>query len=544
MAAVKRSVISAPKFTDQLKVRTSTRRPLFLAAALLAASLPASLDAQVLAIGPEDIRIEAHDNGGYDLYVRKKPGMDSILLTESTKDPAMKADNFAYRSAEFNEINGREKRMLNGKALPPKSKLYSLISSTPIKDDGLGSAFRILIPPVLVYGYPWSRSGAVAVGKGTFINIRAFAKPYADYAGAFMDNPYQIAISTKPAPPPPPPPAPPPAEPGPVFVSPPQEQPSKEAPPPLPADDRTSSKIGEAIDSEPGKSLDLVVCLDTTQSMEPYIEDIKKNLGPIIRSRVAGFKSFRVGLVLYKDYWPDDYITRKYPFTADIAAFERNLRGISVMGGKDIPEAEVEALYAAATEFDWSADRRLIILVTDAPPHPDPKGKLLFADFAREAAALGIQSDAITEPKTVPPPKPPRGEFENEVKRLLALGAGAVRPRLLAVAEPETKEEASAASSLLDEALLAPLSAEPSLELLRPARSLVGAGGDASALAAALAEGATHALVSRTQVSGAFSETVSRLLEAATGKELARDVVWRAMSGADEAEFVNGERIK
>ena len=69
-------------------------------------------------------------------------------------------------------------------------------------DAAFGMAFRILVPPVLLYGYPWSRSGSVAVGQGTYLNIRSFEKRYADYSGAFRDNPYSIAISAKPIPPP------------------------------------------------------------------------------------------------------------------------------------------------------------------------------------------------------------------------------------------------------------------------------------------------------------------------------------------------------
>jgi len=220
------------------------------------------------------------------------------------------------------------------------------------------------------------------------------------------------------------------------------EEPQKEAPPP-PADDRTSAKIGAAIEAKPGQTLDLVVCLDTTESMVPYIDDIKKNLGPIIRERVAGFKSFRVGLVLYKDYWPDDYITRKYPFTSDIAAFERSLKSISVFGGRDIPEAEIEALYAAATEFDWLADRRQIIVVTDAAPHPDPHGKILFDDVARESGSRRIDMDSIIEPKLFPPPNPGHPDFEKEAKRLTAMGAGGARLRLLAQVDGASAEDRS-----------------------------------------------------------------------------------------------------
>lgn len=523
------------------------RRPFILAAALLCAGLPDILGAQGLAIGPLDVRIEARDDGGYNLYVREKPEIASVLLTESTKDPAMKADNFAYRATEYNEVNGNEKRMLNGRALPSAGKLYSLISSTPLPDAAFGRAFRILIPPVLAYGYSWSRSGAVAVGKGTFINIRSFAKPYADYAGAFQDNPYQIEVSTKPLPPLA-------TEAKPVSATP---EPQQSAPPP-PADDRTSAKIVAAIQADPGMSLDLVVCLDTTASMVPYIDDIKKNLGPMIRSRVAGFKSCRIGLMLYKDYWPDEYITRKYPFTSDVDAFERNLKSISVYGGGDIPEAVYEALLAAATEFEWQADRRQIILVGDAPPHPEPRGKIGFADVAREARSRRIELDAIVEPTSVPPPDPGHTEFENEARRIALLAASGVSVRLLALADGPFSQNAAAEARLINERLIGALPPDPRISSLG-ARTLAAdsAGSDADALKTAAESGASYLILARTLASGAgdggdsaaMAETVSRLIEAATGKELERDVVWRALSLSSsalrtETEFVNGIRVK
>ncbi len=530
--------------------RRGGRQGCLLALALLAAAAPQApcaprdLAVQGLGLEPGDLRIEARDDGGYDLFVRRKGGIASVLLTESTKDPAMKADNFAYRSPEFNEVNGREKRMLNGKALPPSSRLYSLISSTALPDPVLDSAFHILIPRVLVYGYTWSRSGTVAVGKGTFINIRAFAKPFADYAGAFADNPYEISLMARPQPPRfpvPPPPGPEPQPPEPPAPA--REEPQKEAPPP-PADDRTSAKIGAAIEAKPGQTLDLVVCLDTTESMVPYIDDIKKNLGPIIRERVAGFKSFRVGLVLYKDYWPDDYITRKYPFTADVAAFERSLRSITVFGGKDIPEAEIEALYAAATEFDWAADRRQVIVVTDAAPHPDPHGKILFEDVAREAGTRHIDMDSIIEPKLFPPPNPGHPDFENEAKRLSSLGSGGARPRILILGEGAAARD----RGLLASELLAPLSASIGLAVIESEGAPLAAGGvpssDAAALGLATSSGATQLLILKTTATGGLSETVSRLLDPASGKELARDVIWRSASEGQETAFVNGLRVK
>jgi hypothetical protein len=379
---------------------------LFICALASTARL-AALDLSVL---PDDVRIAARSDGGYDLFVRAKPDIACVLLTETTKDPAMKADNFAYRATEFNSVNGNEKRLLNGKLLASAKGLFSLISSSPVSDPVWGKAFRILIPPVLVYGYAWSRSGSVAVGKGTFVNIRSFQKPYADYRGAFADNPYEITVAAIPrieAPPPPVPaaaivekPTPPPSgyDPATVASFDAVAEASKGKAAYVPKDGSTSEEIGHLIDLAQGDSLDLVICLDTTASMDPYMKDVKAKLAELVRQKTARFKSFRVGLMLFKDYWPDEYITKKIPFMTDFSRFDAYLKSITAYGGMDIPEAVHEALYAAATEFDWKADKRLVILVGDAPPHPIPRGKITFMDVVRAAALYNIEMDVVIEP--------------------------------------------------------------------------------------------------------------------------------------------------
>ena len=280
--------------------------------------------------------------------------------------------------------------------------------------------------------------------------------------------------------------------------------------------------------------MDLVLCLDTTASMEPYFDDIRKNLGDLLRQRVAEFSRFRIGVVLYKDYWPDEYITRNYPYTSDISAVERIVKSATVYGGGDIPEAEVEALFAAATEFEWSADKRQVIVLTDAPPHPDPRGKILFDDVVREAEAKGIALDVVTEPMTMPsPPDPDHQPYENESKRLASLSAGGTTIRIAAFADGPAPNEP------LDANLIAAFSAASRIWL-----GDVSSPNIAAARQKAAALGATHLIIVRTRSAGAFSETVSRLLDAGSGIELAHDVVWRARSAAGEAVFVNGVRVK
>ena len=74
--------------------------------------------------------IQDPKGAGYHFYIRKKPDIASILMTETTKDPQNRLDNFAYRDFQYNSINGDEKRILNGKELDTRGKrLYSLIDS-------------------------------------------------------------------------------------------------------------------------------------------------------------------------------------------------------------------------------------------------------------------------------------------------------------------------------------------------------------------------------------------------------------------------------
>ena len=156
-----------------------------------------------LFISVDDIRLEAEESDsldvpqGYHLYVRQKSGVNSILLTETTKDPDGKIPNYAYRALEYNVFNGDEIRLLDGKKLDSENSKYSLIDSTPEDDEEFGKAFHIYIPATVQFGYPWTRNGIVSIGRGTFVNIRAFEKKYGDYSGSFFDNSFMFDMRQK-----------------------------------------------------------------------------------------------------------------------------------------------------------------------------------------------------------------------------------------------------------------------------------------------------------------------------------------------------------
>ena len=349
---------------------------------------------QDLTIGPDDIRLEQRADAGFHLFIRNRPDIGSILLTESTRDPNLAAANYAYRAPEWNPINGDEIRLLDGFPIPRESRIFSLVSSTPQPHPELGSAFHIFVPWIVHYGYEGIRHGEVFMTDGTYINIRAFSLPYADYRGRFADNPFVLQGVQR-------------------AVEAPDDTYSRDAV----ASFREITDQGggeflfatnpaemmEIIENllvqEAGKSLDLVICFDTTGSMGRYIDAVRRMLIPMIRRHITRFEDFRIGLVLYRDYPPDLYMTRIMPFTRDFQYFQRYLNSAVAWGGGDIPEAVYEALFDGADKFPWEAEARLMILVGDAPPHPEPRGEITSEMVYRRIAEQEIKVSAILLPQ-------------------------------------------------------------------------------------------------------------------------------------------------
>jgi Mg-chelatase subunit ChlD len=157
-----------------------------------------------------------------------------------------------------------------------------------------------------------------------------------------------------------------------------------------PGPDDMIKDVGKILDEHKGESIDLVVCLDTTASMRKHVDAVKAQLPGMLQGIISNYPSFRVGMVLYKDYY-DEYLNKIIGFTSDMNVLKKSIAGITAGGGLDIPEAVYEALSAGATGFDWKAPTRLMILIGDAPPHPVPQG-MVTKNMVDEA----VQKESIT----------------------------------------------------------------------------------------------------------------------------------------------------
>jgi hypothetical protein len=317
-----------------------------------------------------------------------------VLLTESTEDPDRKAASYALRATEFNPYNGDEKRMLNGEFLDPENKLFSLIDSTPEPYESFGQAFRIFIPYIVVYGYSWTREGEILVVDGTYLSVRAFGSKYAAYTNGFQDNPFILRVVQKP------------------MEGPPEgnymddtvktyteiaEEGGGRAVYCLGEEDLLNA-LSDVLSEVDSGSLDLVLALDTTASMENDIPWLKRELVPLLKEQTEGYGHFRFGMVLYRDYH-EDYLTRVRPFENDLEGVQSVINRTTVFGGRDIPEAVYEALYEGVHAFSWMAEDRKLILIGDAPPHERPRGKVTKEMVYDDAESLGVEITTIILPQ-------------------------------------------------------------------------------------------------------------------------------------------------
>ncbi len=121
---------------------------------------------------------------------------------------------------------------------------------------------------------------------------------------------------------------------------------------------------------QPVDKLDLLLVIDTTGSMGDELDYLKEELTSIVNSITNSNPGIHVqlGLVVYRDIG-DQYVTRDFPFTDDIAGLQASLNEQTHDGGGNYPEAMDRALETAMT-FAWRDEAvKAMLLVADAPPH-------------------------------------------------------------------------------------------------------------------------------------------------------------------------------
>jgi Mg-chelatase subunit ChlD len=140
------------------------------------------------------------------------------------------------------------------------------------------------------------------------------------------------------------------------------------------------------------RPVDVAFVLDTTGSMSEEIAAVKSTIQKVAKSLGTREIKVRVGLVEYKDKG-DDFVTKLYPMTTDLDAFQRKISGIFASGGGDLPEHMTAGLHDALTKLDWNKEAvaRMAFIIGDAPPHLDYDDNLDYVKEMKDAAHRGVQ---------------------------------------------------------------------------------------------------------------------------------------------------------
>ena len=130
-------------------------------------------------------------------------------------------------------------------------------------------------------------------------------------------------------------------------------------------------------------NVDMVFCIDATESMGGILETVKNNALNFYNDVVEEMKKkgktisqLRIRIVAFRDYLADGdnamLVTDFFQLPRDTAVFESCVRSIMPLGGGDEPEDGLEAL-AYAMKSDWNntgiKKRHVIVVWSDAPTH-------------------------------------------------------------------------------------------------------------------------------------------------------------------------------
>jgi len=112
--------------------------------------------------------------------------------------------------------------------------------------------------------------------------------------------------------------------------------------------------------------LEIVFVLDITGSMNDTYLKFQSNLRNFLRDLKETRKSVKVGLITFAD---KENEMKVYPFTDNPDKFQYNLQSIVAESGGDYPENPYDALFKVKN-FTFSPNsQKVVILITDGPPH-------------------------------------------------------------------------------------------------------------------------------------------------------------------------------
>jgi hypothetical protein len=117
-------------------------------------------------------------------------------------------------------------------------------------------------------------------------------------------------------------------------------------------------------------TLDLLILLDCTASMIPYMTKVKNDINGFVDNICGSMPNMKIRLcfVGYRDHDHNEKRFAIEPFTTDINKFKAKIAGEEAIGGTDVPE-DVHGGLKVALDQKWELTNRILFHIGDAPCH-------------------------------------------------------------------------------------------------------------------------------------------------------------------------------
>ncbi len=171
----------------------------------------------------------------------------------------------------------------------------------------------------------------------------------------------------------------------------------------IPSSNKDSIDVDPWIDSfttvaqelQTKRKADMMFVLDCTGSMQGEIDAIKDAIISFADTIESDGVRVRVGLIEFRDRLIDEEhrVLMFYgePFTTDPVTFRREVSLLRASGGGDEPESSLDAVMLALRQPFTPDANKVIVLVTDAPPHIPDKDTQSIEEVIHTIHSIGVQ---------------------------------------------------------------------------------------------------------------------------------------------------------
>jgi len=161
-----------------------------------------------------------------------------------------------------------------------------------------------------------------------------------------------------------------------------------------------SDAVAEAGEPSAGGPVEIVFSFDTTGSMYPCLNQVKKNITQVVRRLFGDIPHIRIAIIAHGDYEDakSTYTIKQHDFSSSVDDIVKFVEGVGSTCGYDFEEC-YELVLRDVQRLSWTADcaNKSLVLIGDAPPHPKEKTpeKIDWKEEAQRLNSLGIRVYAV-----------------------------------------------------------------------------------------------------------------------------------------------------